>query len=132
MASVSTAAVAFPLSTTMRALTSQLHFSGRQLGFSSVSFPIFYKFSFRPKIFKNSQIYPTLMVRNSGSITAKPSSELRKKSSNDRESDEKLRALRELFAKPNINIDAYIIPSQDAHQVHFCRTIIKFGPIYWF
>lgn len=35
------------------------------------------------------------------------------------EPDEKLQALRELFSKPGIGIDAYIIPSQDAHQSEF-------------
>ncbi|EXC27069.1 hypothetical protein L484_004140 [Morus notabilis] len=32
------------------------------------------------------------------------------------EPNEKLCAIRELFSKPGVNIDAYIIPSQDAHQ----------------
>lgn len=35
------------------------------------------------------------------------------------EQDQRLTALRELFGKPGINIDAYIIPSQDAHQSEF-------------
>ncbi|KAL0304718.1 UNVERIFIED_CONTAM: Aminopeptidase P2 [Sesamum angustifolium] len=58
------------------------------------------------------------VIRISASITAKPSSELRKKHKSS-EPDEKLAALRELFSRPNINIDAYIIPSQDAHQSEF-------------
>ncbi|WKA12842.1 hypothetical protein VitviT2T_030193 [Vitis vinifera] len=58
---------------------------------------------------------PIFLVRNCASITAKPSSQFRKKSA-DSEQDEKLRSLCELFSKPGIGIDAYIIPSQDAHQ----------------
>lgn len=85
----------------------------------SVSLPIFQKFSCSRKVSKNLQFYPILIVRSSGNITAKSSSELRKKRNNNSGPDEKLRALRELFAKPNINIDAYIIPSQDAHQSEF-------------
>lgn len=57
-------------------------------------------------------------MRNCTSITAKPSSAIRKNHNNS-EQDDKLRALRELFAKPGIGIDAYIIPSQDAHQSEF-------------
>lgn len=53
---------------------------------------------------------------SSGSITAKPSSELRKHRKNPAP-DEKLIALRELLARPGIGIDAYIVPSEDAHQV---------------
>ncbi|XP_010935071.1 aminopeptidase P2 [Elaeis guineensis] len=53
-------------------------------------------------------------------IVARPSSEFRKKqSSGSRTEDEKLRALRDLFSRPGIGIDAYIIPSQDAHQSEF-------------
>ncbi|WVZ62377.1 hypothetical protein U9M48_012135 [Paspalum notatum var. saurae] len=33
--------------------------------------------------------------------------------------DEKLRSLRRLFARPDVGIDAYIVPSQDAHQSEF-------------
>ncbi|GJN24865.1 hypothetical protein PR202_gb12635 [Eleusine coracana subsp. coracana] len=33
--------------------------------------------------------------------------------------DEKLRSLRRLFSRPDIAIDAYIVPSQDAHQSEF-------------
>ncbi|KAL6553528.1 Aminopeptidase P2 [Orobanche gracilis] len=58
----------------------------------------------------------TLQV--SASITARPSSELRKKHTNS-EPDDKLTKIRELFIRPDINIDAYIIPSQDAHQSEF-------------
>ncbi|PPR97346.1 hypothetical protein GOBAR_AA23319 [Gossypium barbadense] len=51
-----------------------------------------------------------------GSVTAKPSWELRRNRAAVQEPDEKVDALRQLFTKPGIGIDAYIIPSQDAHQ----------------
>ncbi|KAG9140334.1 hypothetical protein Leryth_018497 [Lithospermum erythrorhizon] len=50
------------------------------------------------------------------SISAKPSSDLKNKQ--HKESGQ-LRALRGLFTRPDIRIDAYIIPSQDAHQSEF-------------
>lgn len=58
-------------------------------------------------------------------VTAKKSSSELRNASSVAESDEKLRALRELFSRPGVGIDAYVIPSQDAHQVaeqelHFC------------
>ncbi|XP_020580003.1 probable Xaa-Pro aminopeptidase P isoform X2 [Phalaenopsis equestris] len=61
-------------------------------------------------------------TRRSGDrITARPSSEFRRKNTggNGGSEDEKLRSLRELFSRPGIGIDAYIIPSQDAHQSEF-------------
>nr|POF22453.1 putative plastid-lipid-associated protein 4, chloroplastic [Quercus suber] len=70
-----------------------------------------------PKLFTKSPNPPILTVRNCGSITAKPSSDIRRKNRAGSEPDEKLRRLRELFVKPGIDIDAYIVPSQDAHQV---------------
>ncbi|KAK6911546.1 Peptidase M24, C-terminal domain [Dillenia turbinata] len=94
------------------------HLSPRCLRFLSLPLPIF-------KTLKNSpKSKPSLFtVRNCSSITAKPSSELRKKKGSNlilnSEQDEKLRVLRELFSKPGINIDAYIVPSQDAHQSEF-------------
>ncbi|XP_023537181.1 probable Xaa-Pro aminopeptidase P isoform X1 [Cucurbita pepo subsp. pepo] len=57
-------------------------------------------------------------IRSCSFITAKPSSDLRNTRSKD-ESDSKLQALRKLFSKPGIDIDAYVIPSQDAHQSEF-------------
>ena len=63
---------------------------------------------------------PSSSSRSSNSIAAKPSSKLNKQRKNS-EQDQKLIALRKLFNRPNVNIDAYIIPSQDAHQVHFCK-----------
>ncbi|XP_056168399.1 aminopeptidase P2-like isoform X3 [Syzygium oleosum] len=68
---------------------------------------------------------PRLCVRSCGSVTARPSSEVRKRRGGGRgggggpEPDEKLRALRELFSRPGIGIDAYVVPSQDAHQSEF-------------
>ncbi|KAJ0078498.1 hypothetical protein Patl1_22629 [Pistacia atlantica] len=84
---------------------------------SSLSLPVFHKFQTLPLFYK---IYPNapLFVRNCTSISAKPSSEFRKDRTQE-PPDEKLRALRELFTKPGVNIDAYIIPSQDAHQSEF-------------
>nr|POE93686.1 xaa-pro aminopeptidase 1 [Quercus suber] len=72
-----------------------------------------------PKLFTKSPNPPILTVRNCGSITAKPSSDIRIKNRSGSEPDEKLRRLRELFVKPGIDIDAYIVPSQDAHQSEF-------------
>ena len=80
-----------------------------------------------------------LLIRNCSSISAKPSSELRRQkgSSSDSSSDEKLKALRGLFVKPEIGIDAYVIPSQDAHQVlqklnKFIFFELKFCFFCWF
>lgn len=53
----------------------------------------------------------------SSSFTAKPSKEIRKAARAEVAVDEKLSALRQQFSKPGAGIDAYIIPSQDAHQV---------------
>ena len=52
----------------------------------------------------------------SSSFTAKSSKEIRKARA-EAVVDEKLTALRQQFSKPGVGIDAYIIPSQDAHQV---------------
>ncbi|KAJ3705435.1 hypothetical protein LUZ61_009140 [Rhynchospora tenuis] len=59
-----------------------------------------------------------------GRIVAKPSSELRRGISEARENsskgeDEKLLSLRRIFSRPDVGIDAYIVPSQDAHQSEF-------------
>ena len=60
-------------------------------------------------------------IRNCTSppVSAKPSSQIRWNRTKKSEPDKKLQALRELFSRPGIGIDAYIIPSQDAHQVRF-------------
>lgn len=81
----------------------------------SLSFRNFYGFESSPSLYRKCANAP-LLVKNCTSITAKPSSELNRKRSQS-EPDEKLRTLRKLFTKPGINIDAYIVPSQDAHQV---------------
>ncbi|XP_021859471.1 aminopeptidase P2 [Spinacia oleracea] len=84
------------------------------------SSPIFHKLKFSPSI---STISPNstsfAILKCCSSFTAKPSSELRKLRQSHANHDQKLRALRELFGKPGVGIDAYIIPSQDAHQSEF-------------
>uniref|UniRef100_A0A2N9EDQ7 Xaa-Pro aminopeptidase P n=1 Tax=Fagus sylvatica TaxID=28930 RepID=A0A2N9EDQ7_FAGSY len=105
---------------TMSSLPSPLmctHSHTRCLRFLSLSLPILHNFRTRPKLFTKSPNPTSLTVRNCGSITAKPSSDIRRTNRTGSEPDEKLRKLRELFVKPGIDIDAYIIPSQDAHQV---------------
>ena len=105
---------------TMSSLPSPLmctHSHTRCLRFLSLSLPILQNFRTRPKLFTKSPNPTSLTVRNCGSITAKPSSDIRRTNRTGSEPDEKLRKLRELFVKPGIDIDAYIIPSQDAHQV---------------
>jgi Xaa-Pro aminopeptidase len=57
-----------------------------------------------------------------GRVVARPSSELRRgisetSASSSREEDERLLSLRQIFSRPDVGIDAYIVPSQDAHQV---------------
>ncbi|ONM52316.1 Metallopeptidase M24 family protein [Zea mays] len=63
-----------------------------------------------------------------GRVVALSSSELRKRrglssssgaADSASDGDEKLRSLRRLFARPDVAIDAYIVPSQDAHQSEF-------------
>lgn len=107
-------------STTMLTCSSKLHYyPPPSFRFLSFSLPIFRKLRICPKFLSESPNRPFLTVRSSSSssITAKPSSEFQKKGSG-KEQDNKLRALREIFTRPGVNIDAYIIPSQDAHQVH--------------
>ncbi|KAF2307235.1 hypothetical protein GH714_025641 [Hevea brasiliensis] len=72
----------------------------------------------QPKFYSNFSKCP-LLIKGCSSITAKPSSQIRRNITHKSEPDEKLRALRELFSKPGVGIDAYIIPSQDAHQSEF-------------
>ncbi|KAF8388025.1 hypothetical protein HHK36_026691 [Tetracentron sinense] len=86
--------------------------------FLSLSAPFLEKFRTHQAIPTKSPTPSLLIVRSCSSITAKPSSEMQKKRI-DSKPDEKLRALRELFSRPGIGIDAYIIPSQDAHQSEF-------------
>ncbi|CAK8544660.1 unnamed protein product [Lathyrus sativus] len=73
--------------------------------------PFFHKFkSLKP---------PFSTIRNCTSITAKPSSHFRKNLPPNSNPDPKLTALRRLFSNSDVSIDAYIIPSQDAHQSEF-------------
>ncbi|KAJ6828090.1 putative Xaa-Pro aminopeptidase P [Iris pallida] len=73
--------------------------------------------------FRSRRLLCSAAGRSSGEkITARPSSELRRMGNSAAAvsaQDEKLRALRELFSRPGVGIDAYIIPSQDAHQSEF-------------
>ncbi|KAF5463412.1 hypothetical protein F2P56_019329 [Juglans regia] len=106
---------------TMGSLPSPLmctHTHSRYLHFLSFSFPVLQKFKSRPKLFTKSPNAPILTIQNCTSITAKTSSEI-KRHSTVSQPDEKLRKLRDLFSIPGVNIDAYIIPSQDAHQSEF-------------
>ncbi|CAO2832723.1 unnamed protein product [Amaranthus hypochondriacus] len=88
--------------------------------FSLSSSPILHRLKSAPFI---SSIPPnrasSINIKCCKSFTAKSSSELRKLKQLRVNDDEKLRALRELFSKPGVGIDAYIIPSQDAHQSEF-------------
>ncbi|KAL2231173.1 probable Xaa-Pro aminopeptidase P [Sesamum indicum] len=93
----------------------QLHARSR-FSLLSLSSPFRRSITYLPN--SHTKLQRRSVIRISASITAKPSSELRKKHKSS-EPDEKLVALRELFSRPNINIDAYIIPSQDAHQSEF-------------
>ncbi|XP_078181466.1 metallopeptidase M24 family protein [Carex rostrata] len=59
-----------------------------------------------------------------GRFVARPSSELRRgisetSANTSRGEDEKLISLRQIFSRPDVAIDAYIVPSQDAHQSEF-------------
>ncbi|KAL2942087.1 Aminopeptidase P2 [Bienertia sinuspersici] len=108
---------ALSLSSAKLALTSS-HFRPNYFRFLSLSSsPIFHKSKLRPSV---SRISPNFtIIKCCSSFTAKSSSELRKIRQLQLNEDEKLRALRELFSKPSVGIDAYIIPSQDAHQSEF-------------
>ncbi|CAA0815562.1 Metallopeptidase M24 family protein [Striga hermonthica] len=96
--------------------TANLRARSRAFSILTVPSPFSRNITCLPKFPTKLHCHPRL--RLSASITAKPSSELQKKRGSS-EPDEKLVALRELFSRPNINIDAYIIPSQDAHQSEF-------------
>ncbi|XP_027349794.1 aminopeptidase P2 isoform X2 [Abrus precatorius] len=72
--------------------------------------PIFFKFKSQRHIF-----FP---IRNCASFKVKPSSQIRKTRA-DFDAEPKLIALRHLFSEPGVNIDAYVIPSHDAHQSEF-------------
>ncbi|XP_028770817.1 aminopeptidase P2 [Neltuma alba] len=80
--------------------------------------PLLCKINAAPKLLRESRKFPFLTVRNCSSIRVKSSAEIRKARAVS-QPDDKLRALRELFSRPGVGIDAYIIPSQDAHQSEF-------------
>ncbi|WVY93948.1 hypothetical protein V8G54_033036 [Vigna mungo] len=79
-----------------------------------------------PNFFRLKWNKPSLTVRNcsSSSFKVKPSSEIRKPLA-ESQPDAKLTALRRLFSKPGVDIDAYVIPSQDAHQVCFASMSLS-------
>ncbi|KAE8668858.1 long chain acyl-CoA synthetase 7, peroxisomal-like isoform X1 [Hibiscus syriacus] len=90
---------------------------------SSYRLPIFHKFRINPAIYRKSRKSPSFFTlrccgSSGGPVIAKPSWELRR-NRDAQEPDEKVVALRLLFSKPGIGIDAYIIPSKDAHQSEF-------------
>ncbi|GJZ06156.1 probable Xaa-Pro aminopeptidase P [Tanacetum coccineum] len=92
--------------------------------FFSLSLPIYRCIKRKPQLFNTLFIVRNTSSSSSGySISAKPSSEMRKSKKNNGkgglEQDDKVTALRHMFGKPGLNIDAYIIPSQDAHQSEF-------------
>ncbi|KAL2345689.1 hypothetical protein Fmac_006974 [Flemingia macrophylla] len=68
----------------------------------------------------SGKLKPSFAIRScSSSFKVKPSSEVRKSRAHSEANDPKLTALRHLFCKPGLHLDAYIIPSQDAHQSEF-------------
>ncbi|XP_002884508.2 probable Xaa-Pro aminopeptidase P [Arabidopsis lyrata subsp. lyrata] len=84
--------------------------------------PFLHSFNLLPLIHRKFK--PQFGVRchasssSSSSFTAKSSKEIRKAQTKV-VVDEKLTAIRRLFSDPGVGIDAYIIPSQDAHQSEF-------------
>lgn len=72
----------------------------------------------------------TVACAAGGSFAAQPSSR-RKAAKKDFPPDEKLASLRKEFEKSadNKGLDAYIVPSEDAHQVNnifYCETPVQF------
>ncbi|MCL7032820.1 hypothetical protein MKW94_000046 [Papaver nudicaule] len=116
-----------PTTTTMPSCSSLYNPINLSKSHSSSSSRCLHYFSSSVSSFLNLKKQPNtsskLIVRNCSSnestISAKPSSEIRKTKPNKDVDDDKLVALRQLFVKPGIGIDAYIIPSQDAHQSEF-------------
>ncbi|KAF5191693.1 Xaa-pro aminopeptidase [Thalictrum thalictroides] len=102
-----------------RSSSSSFSNKARCFHFLSFSVPILAKtFKTHQPIHRQSTKTPLLTVRSCSQVTANPSSDTHKKPI-ELNPDDKLRALRKLFSKPGIGIDAYIIPSQDAHQSEF-------------
>ncbi|KAL4378489.1 hypothetical protein GQ457_02G039040 [Hibiscus cannabinus] len=107
----------------IRPLSLHASFSSSRLPFFSISLPVSRSFRIRPAIYSKSRKCPSFLTlrccgSSGGPVTAKPSWELRR-NRDVQEPDEKVVALRGLFSKPGIGIDAYIVPSQDAHQSEF-------------
>ncbi|XP_074312294.1 aminopeptidase P2 [Silene latifolia] len=105
-----------------------LSVSSARIGRHHLFYHRVFSFSSLPPFSPNFQRRPSIsllpQIRSSFSIikcsfSAKPSSELRKSNQSSPPLDDKLIALRRLFANPTLNIDAYVIPSQDAHQSEF-------------
>ncbi|KAL5697289.1 Xaa-Pro aminopeptidase [Ranunculus cassubicifolius] len=86
--------------------------NSRCINLLSNSYPFLLKFKSTPQFHNFSTKTPSSIIR----------SEITTKSIGLKKPDDKLRAIRELFSKPGIGIDAYIIPSQDAHQVAETRA----------
>ncbi|XP_010426246.1 PREDICTED: probable Xaa-Pro aminopeptidase P isoform X2 [Camelina sativa] len=86
--------------------------------------PFLRNFNSLPLINRKLPYKPPFGVRchasssSSSSFTAKSSKEIRKAQTKV-VVDEKLTSIRRLFSDPGVGIDAYIIPSQDAHQSEF-------------
>ncbi|XP_010674747.2 aminopeptidase P2 [Beta vulgaris subsp. vulgaris] len=111
---------ALSLSSAKFALNST-HLRPQYFRFLSLSSPpLYYRLKSPPSISRISPNFPSFsLIKCCSSFTAKPSSELRKLKQVNSTGDAKLRELREQFTKPGVGIDAYIIPSQDAHQSEF-------------
>ncbi|RVX18911.1 hypothetical protein CK203_007150 [Vitis vinifera] len=90
----------------------------------------FYKFKSPTVSAQNPRTALFSLFETALPLPAKPSSQFRKKSA-DSEQDEKLRSLRELFSKPGIGIDAYIIPSQERPpgSVHVFSVVCFAGSV---
>ena len=114
MHSISTPAVMHPLS-----LSASSRFLTHKLLIPS---SFFSNFKTTHQGFHTNFTKAPTFIRNCTSppVSAKPSSQIRWNRTKKSEPDKKLQALRELFSRPGIGIDAYIIPSHDAHQVRIC------------
>ncbi|CAJ1960860.1 unnamed protein product [Sphenostylis stenocarpa] len=102
--------------------------SSLSLSTRSLFFPLLPLLFSRPNpiFYKLKSNKPSLTIRNcsNSSFKVKPSSQIRKPLA-ESQPDSKLTALRHLFSKPGVDIDAYVIPSQDAHQVCFASMSLS-------
>ncbi|CAJ2631626.1 unnamed protein product [Trifolium pratense] len=105
----------------MRSLASPATVTKLSLSIHPSSFltinPFFFFYKFKSSHHNHKPHFFSIRTCTSSSISAKPSSNFRKNPPTN--SDPKLTSLRRLFSKPDVSIDAYIIPSQDAHQSEF-------------